>query len=124
MATRIKLPENYERIDTDSSLVDEGAHRCRVVKVQEKEGDGGGAAISFRVLEGACRGLHVEQHFNFRYVKGVQAFKKLMHCLGIKAADSEIDLEPAVNREVIVTVEHRESEGKTYANAVDFERAT
>ena len=123
MTARIKVPGLYHRIDADSPvLVSEGPKRVKLTQLEattENQVD-----ARFQVLDGDEKGCVLPRPYHLDNHYGVHMFKQLMESLGIEPdAEDDVDLNAAVDRELIVTVAHRVNNGTTYANVVGHQSA-
>jgi len=60
------------------------------------------------------------QNYSLVHAAGLRQFKRLMEILDVHpAADGTIDLQRVVGLVLTITVAHRKSNGKSFANVVD-----
>ena len=117
MTNLMKVPDNYDEIDSEQSIPDEGDHVAKVRKATQESEDI--ASMQFHIMHGKDAGMCVLQRYNTNHPFGLRLYKQLMQTLGIEPDNGCIDLDKALGRELVVTIAHREKDGKTYANVVE-----
>ena len=119
MSTMVQVPSHYDAVDPNQSLPSEGRHAA-VVRQAVTETPAL-VRVRYQLADGIEKGMLVDQVYNLDNAYGLRQFKQLMLALGLTPADGAIDVEPAVGRQVFVTVVHREHDGVTYANVAAHE---
>ncbi len=121
MPNLLYVPEYYHRVNTNClGLANEGPHHVKVMQIDitsEKQVD-----VRFQCLEGDEKGIILSRMYLLDNHYGINMFKQFMESIGVVPGENNaLDLDGAIDRELIVTVAHRTHDGVTYNNVVSHQ---
>lgn len=114
----IKLPTNWNKLNTERRLIPEGWYSVQVEDMKEK--DDGDIEATLSVLDdGEYLGWTIYETFSADNDNGTRAFKRFLEVLGIETNGLEVDIYLCKNMNLRVRIRHKtDDNGKVWANVV------
>ena len=122
MADIIKLPQNWDELDTSRRLIAEGWHTVQVADIASQSPKR--AKVVFMVLdESEYAGWSLYETFTLENEDSAKMFKKFTETIGVETPGGKLDVGACKYKVLRVKVRHNtDDDGQVWANVVAHAR--